>query len=91
MARMARVLSMTIFKKIKNFAVSLFKHTAKGMPKASQFTINTRFQICYGCDSFDTKNLPLMECSECGCSISKKKEFMNKLAWGDQKCPLGKW
>ena len=82
---------MKFFKKIRNFAVSLFKHTKSGMPKASQFTINTRFEICYECDSFDTRHLPVMECSECGCNISKEKEFMNKLAWQDQKCPLGKW
>jgi len=82
---------MKILKKIRNFVVALFKHTSKGMPKASQFTINTRFGICYSCDSFNTKHLPAMECSECGCNISKEKEFMNKLAWQDQKCPLGKW
>jgi hypothetical protein len=28
---------------------------------------------------------------ECGCNINNKKIFMNKLAWADQKCPLGKW
>ena len=79
---------MTIWKKIRNFSLSLFRHTAKGMPKASQFTIDTRHLICVGCSSYDKEK---KECSECGCSLSRKKEFMNKLAWQDQKCPLGKW
>ena len=32
-----------------------------------------------------------MECSICGCNINTKKKFMNKLAWADQECPIGKW
>jgi hypothetical protein len=32
-----------------------------------------------------------MECSVCGCNINTKKIFMNKLAWADQECPIGKW
>ena len=79
---------MTIFKKIKNFAVSFFRHTKNGMPKASQFTIDSRYLICLDCSSYDAEN---KECSECGCNLSRKKEFMNKLAWEDQQCPLGKW
>jgi hypothetical protein len=27
----------------------------------------------------------------CGCAISNKKIFLNKLAWADQECPIGKW
>jgi hypothetical protein len=27
----------------------------------------------------------------CGCNLSSRKIFMNKLAWADQKCPLDKW
>ena len=79
---------MKILKKIKNFAISLFKHTKNGMPKATQFTIDTRHIICLSCSSYNKED---KECSECGCSLSRKKEFMNKLAWQDQRCPLGKW
>jgi hypothetical protein len=31
------------------------------------------------------------ECNICGCAISKKSKFLNKLAWADQECPAGKW
>jgi hypothetical protein len=27
----------------------------------------------------------------CGCNVNTKKVFLNKLAWADQECPLGKW
>ena len=27
----------------------------------------------------------------CGCNVNGKKVFLNKLAWADQECPLGKW
>lgn len=27
----------------------------------------------------------------CGCNVNRKKVFLNKLAWADQECPLGKW
>lgn len=74
--------------RIRNFFKALFWHISKGMPKSSRFEIETRYNICSSCDSFDKEN---KECMECGCGISKKKEFFNKLAWQDQKCPLGKW
>lgn len=30
-------------------------------------------------------------CKLCGCNLSDKKVFLNKLAWKDQKCPADKW
>ena len=74
--------------KLLTFIKSLTWHIHLGMPKSSQELINQRFNICYNCDSFDSvKSI----CLECGCNINKKKVFMNKLAWLDQKCPLNKW
>lgn len=40
------------------------------------------------CEQF---NKTRSECNVCGCSISQKKRFLNKLAWADQECPLNKW
>ena len=74
--------------KVLTFFKSFIRHGYKGMPKADVFTINTRHDICFSCDSFDLKN---SQCLECGCYISKKEEFLNKLAWEDQECPLDKW
>lgn len=58
------------------------------MPKSSQDTINYRYSICLSCESYDKIN---SQCLECGCNLSNKKQFLNKLAWADQQCPIGKW
>lgn len=77
-----------MFKKIINFAKSFTNHVKNGSPKSSQKLINTRYDICLVCSSFDKEK---DECSVCGCNVNRKKIFMNKLAWQDSKCPLSKW
>jgi hypothetical protein len=74
--------------KIIIFLKSLLFHIGCGMPKSSQFEIDERYKICLSCDSF---NHSQKECMECGCNINNKRIFMNKLAWADQECPIGKW
>ena len=74
--------------KLLTFIKSLWFHINAGFPKSTQDEINTRYDICIGCSSFDHKE---SQCNECGCNINKKKIFMNKLAWADQHCPLNKW
>jgi len=79
---------MLMLLRIKVFIKSLFWHVMFGLPKSSQNTINYRYSLCLNCDSYDSQN---KQCLECGCNISNKKRFLNKLAWADQECPLGKW
>lgn len=74
--------------KLQTFLKSLFWHIAYGLPKSGQQTIDYRYNICINCDSFDKKH---QQCLECGCNISQKNIFLNKLAWADQKCPIDKW
>lgn len=74
--------------RLKTFLKSLFWHINNGLPKSSQETINIRYNICLSCDKFDKQN---NQCSVCGCNINNKRQFLNKLAWADQKCPLNKW
>lgn len=78
----------TILRKIKTFAKSLFWHISLGFPKTPAHIIQYRYNICLSCDSYDKK---FTQCLECGCNINNKSQFMNKLAWADQECPLGKW
>lgn len=73
---------------MKNFVKSLIWHVYAGLPKSSQLLINQRFSVCKSCEFFDAKNY---QCLQCGCNINKKRIFMNKLAWADQKCPIDKW
>lgn len=74
--------------KIITFIKSLFFHIYAGLPKSTQQQINDRYNICLSCERFDLIN---KECMECGCNINNRKMFLNKLAWADQECPLGKW
>lgn len=74
--------------KIQTFLKSLFWHIYSGSPKSSQAEIEARYNICTDCSSYDSLN---KQCLQCGCNISNKKIFLNKLAWADQSCPLKKW
>lgn len=74
--------------KIKTFIKSLLFHIGAGLPKSPQTVIDYRLDICNQCDRLDKI---AHECMECGCSISNKRIFLNKLAWADQECPLKKW
>jgi hypothetical protein len=79
---------MTILK-IKTFFKSLFFHIWAGLPKSSKQQILERFEICsVGCEMYDSAG---GTCLMCGCNVNTKKVFLNKLAWADQECPLGKW
>lgn len=80
---------MTItFLRVQTFLKSLFWHVWAGFPKSTQEQINYRLNICLSCDKYDKEN---KECSVCGCNVNHKRIFMNKLAWADQQCPVGKW
>lgn len=74
--------------KAKTFVKSLWFHIASGLPKSSQKEISYRYSICKDCEKFKKDK---SECGICGCRITKKREFLNKLAWADQECPIGKW
>lgn len=74
--------------RVKTFIKSLAFHVYAGFPKCSQEQILNRYDICTNCDMFNAKD---NQCLMCGCNITKKKVFLNKLAWADQECPLKKW
>jgi hypothetical protein len=75
--------------KLKTFIKSLFWHISSGLPKSTQKEIDYRWNICLNCDAgFDAVN---SQCIICGCNLSNKRVFLNKLAWADQECPLKKW
>lgn len=74
--------------KICRFIYAFFWHMISGFPTCSKKEIQERYTICVVCDKFDkTKSI----CNVCGCNLSNRKEFMNKLAWADQQCPENKW
>lgn len=74
--------------KIKTFLKSLLFHVYAGFPKSTKEEIVYRYNICLCCEEFNKRK---SECGVCGCNINTKRVFLNKLAWADQECPLGKW
>jgi hypothetical protein len=83
-----KILIVRLFLRVSVFFQALYWHISRGMPKSTQEQIDYRYNICSLCDKFDRNN---QSCQECGCYISNKKRFLNKLAWSDQNCPLDKW
>lgn len=76
----------SLLQKAANFAASMAKHVASGMPIATQQQIDSRFAICKTCEYFDGK-----ACRQCGCPVVREKQFISKLSWANEKCPVGKW
>jgi hypothetical protein len=71
-----------------NFTVAAIAHVARGAPSCTQQQIDTRLAICRACPLFDGS---ICRHADCGCRIGQQRKFLNKLAWADQSCPLGKW
>jgi hypothetical protein len=76
----------SLLTKAANFAKSAAAHVAAGMPRASDAEIERRFAICQGCEFYDGK-----ACTQCGCPVVRESRFVSKLAWANEKCPVGKW
>lgn len=72
--------------KLKNFAKATADHVANGMPMCTEEEIIQRHNICLGCGFFKDDT-----CSKCGCPLIRTKQFVSKLSWADQECPVGKW
>jgi hypothetical protein len=94
------------FRKAANFLGAAASHVAAGSPKSSDELIADRFSICRECPSDlfivlradetpkALSSLPLVgtcQHKKCGCYIHDESIQPNKLAWTDQKCPMGHW
>jgi hypothetical protein len=82
-----------IFKRIANFTYAFSEHLYKGMPTVSQEQLDERLKICKECPLFKQQGLVGGICTHenCGCNIQDEIVFLNKIAWADQRCPIGKW
>jgi hypothetical protein len=69
-----------------NFATAAASHVAAGAPAASSEEVSRRFAICQTCEFYDGK-----ACTKCGCPVVREKQYISKLSWADQSCPVGKW
>ena len=74
--------------RLANFVKALAAHIAAGMPTVSQEVIDARLEHCKVCKLFTGE---VCTHEKCGCNVGDKQKFLNKLAWADQECPIGKW
>jgi hypothetical protein len=58
----------------------------KNKKQCSQEQIDQRMEICKGCEFYKNNT-----CLKCGCALSRERNYMNKLLWADQSCPVNKW
>ena len=54
--------------------------------QCSQEQIDNRLAICQTCEFYQNNS-----CLKCGCTLNRDKNYMNKLLWADQRCPVDKW
>ena len=79
---------ISYFKKVLRFFYALFWHCVKGFPTCNKIEILERYNICIRCEEYNKEE---SICNVCGCNLSNRREFMNKLAWADSECPIEKW
>lgn len=85
----------TTARKLLNFSLAAIQHVAAGMPTCNQDEIDQRIAVCHTCELYqpNQENPEVGVCGhpDCGCTVTREAKFISKLAWRDQKCPLGKW
>ena len=78
-----------------NFAGALATHLSTGMKTVSEQIKNDRYTTCRACHLFKLFNETTGDgaCThgKCGCSVNPGDDFLNKIAWADQECPISKW
>ena len=70
----------------KNFLKALWSHLTTGAKRTSLEERQNRLAICTECEYYDG-----VACTQCGCPITRHQQFVSKLDWKNQKCPVGKW
>ena len=74
---------------VKNFSIAAITHFLGGSPTCTQAEIDARRLSCLQCTEFRPVD---NRCAACGCPATQSHEkYVNKLAWADQYCPVGRW
>ncbi len=84
--KLVPVKSPSFPKKVYNFILALVDHLRTGAKRTSKEEREHRLSICSQCEFYDG-----LACTKCGCPITRHQQFISKLDWKNQKCPVGKW
>ena len=80
--------------RVQNFSIAAIKHAAAGNPKVPVEVMQQRLALCKECPLFKQNENELggvCTHSTCGCTIQDNMNYLNKIAWADQKCPVDRW
>lgn len=72
-----------------NFGVAVVRHLADGGQQRTPQEIARIFeQHCRRCPHFDGQRCTH---AHCGCQVAANVQWLNKIAWASEHCPIGKW
>jgi len=72
------------------FLVSIYRWVVGQKPLVGLPVIEVRHDICSACPAH-RRSWWRWFCSQCGCTISRRRSIFNKLAHGGEECPLNRW
>lgn len=72
--------------KAARFLQTVYRHIRSGRGFLPKEDILKRLAVCESCDQFTGKR-----CNLCGCCVEGQQNFLNKLAYPHESCPLKKW
>lgn len=77
------LLGSNVASKVVDFASCIegMKHNL-----CSEEEIKNRHNICSSCEHYINNS-----CKQCGCSITRDRNYLNKLASKEESCPISKW
>lgn len=84
----------SIAQKVVNFLAASTKHAIAGNPVVREEVMKQRLEICRACPLFKANGNEVggvCTHSSCGCNIQDNLNYLNKIAWADQECPIGSW
>lgn len=84
----------SVLNRAVNFTTAATKHALAGNPVVTESQMKERLSICQSCPLFKlNQNAVGGVCTHasCGCNIQDNLNYLNKIAWADQECPIGKW
>jgi len=77
-----------VVQRVVNFVREVARHARGGFVAVSDETRANRLAVCQACPLFDGK---ICTHKNCGCSIKRTAEWIDKLSWASSACPIGKW
>jgi len=82
----------TTIQKLTNFSSAVIRDVTTGMQRCTDEEMDARLEICQGNPEKDIERCPFYNesdssCLKCGCQLSRKRIYLNKIAWKSESCP----